>query len=212
MRIVFLLLSLLCVSWVSTAYAGFDLGISVGDEGIRGFHLAIGDYYRVPEREVLVVRERRIPDEEIPVVFFLASRARVAPSTIIDLRLSGRSWLDITLHYGLSPEIFYIPVDIKKMGPPYGKAYGYYKNKPKKEWKKMKFSDGDVVDLVNLKFISEHYKYSPEKVIQMRGEGKKFVSINDTAYKEKHGSKEKSKEKFDADKEKHGKGRGKKNH
>lgn len=207
MRKIFLILCLLLIASVNTAYAGLDLGVSIGDEGIRGFYLSVGDYYRVPEREVIVVRERRIPDEEIPVVFFLASRARVAPAAIIDLRLSGRSWMDITIRYGLSPEIFYVPVDIAKIGPPYGKAYGYYKNKPKKEWKKMKFSDSDIVDLVNLRFISEHYKYPPEQVIKMRSEGKKFIVINDYVKKEKKGGKGKSN--GNSGKQGHEKGKGK---
>lgn len=209
MRKMFLILCLLLIASVNTAYAGIDLGVSIGDEGIRSFYLSVGDYYRVPEREVIIVRERRIPDEEIPVVFFMARKARVAPAAIIDLRLSGLSWMDITIRYGLSPEIFYVPVEVAKIGPPYGKAYGYYKNKPKKEWKKMKFSDADIVDLVNLRFISEHYKYPPEQVIRMRSEGKKFIVINDSVIKEKKGGKGKAKDNGDSDKGKHGKGKGK---
>ena len=212
MYIIFLLLSLILLPGVNTADAGFDLGISVGDEGVKSFYLAVGDYYRVPQREVMMIRERHIDDEEIPVVLFLASRIRVAPATIIDMRLAGKSWMDITLRFGLSPEIFYIPVDAAKIGPPYGKAYGYYKTKPKKEWKHMKFSDNDVVDLVNLRFISEHYKCSPEEVIKMRGKGKKFTAINNDIEKEKKGRKEKIKEEKEErkqeKKEKHkGKGR-----
>lgn len=212
MYIIFLLLSLILFPGVNTADAGFDLGVSVGDEGVKSFYLAVGDYYRVPQREVMMIRERHIDDEEIPVVLFLASRIRVAPATIIDLRLAGKSWMDISLRFGLSPEIFYIPVDAAKIGPPYGKAYGYYKTKPKKEWKHMKFSDADVVDLVNLRFVSEHYKYPPEEVIKMRGKGKKFTAINNDIEKEKKGRKEKIKEEKEErkqeKKEKHnGKGR-----
>jgi hypothetical protein len=49
-----------------------DIGVSIGEEGIKGFYFAISKYFRVPEREVVVIRERRIPDEEIPVVLFIA--------------------------------------------------------------------------------------------------------------------------------------------
>ncbi|MDH5202568.1 MAG: hypothetical protein OEW69_04855 [Nitrospirota bacterium] len=198
MRVLFIFLSLIILSHSSPipeAEASVDLGISIGDEGLRGFYLAVGDYYRVPQREVIILRERGIPYEEIPVVFFIAGRARVAPEVVIDLRLRGMSLMDITLHFGLGPEIYYMPV---RVGPPYGKAYGYYMNKPKKEWRKVVFKDADIVNLVNLKFISEHYKYSPKEVIKMREKGKNFVVINDEI---KKGKKEHKVKEKDLDKE-----------
>jgi hypothetical protein len=156
-----------------------DIGVSVGPEGLKNFYFSIQEYFRVPEREVVVVRERKIPDEEIPVVFFIAQRARILPAAVIDLRMAGKTWMDITLHYGLSPEIFYVPVKVEVKGPPYGKAYGYYKNKPRKEWGKIRLVDADIVNFVNLKFVSEHHRHSPEEVIRMRSGGKHFVVVDD---------------------------------
>lgn len=186
-RVIFpLVVFIMAFSYPAPARAGFDAGVSIGEEGIESFYLSVGEYYSVPQREVIVVRERRIPDDEIPVVLFLARRAGVASGVIMDLRLGGKSWLDITLRYGYTPEIFYVPV---KAGPPYGKAYGYHMKKPRKAWKKLALTDVEVVDLVNLKFISEHYGYSAEEVIKMRRGGKGFVSINYEAKKAKKGKK-----------------------
>jgi hypothetical protein len=170
------LISLIGISPNSEA-TNVDVGVSVSDKGLRGFYLSVGDYYRVPYREVVVIRERGIIYEEVPVVLFIAGRARVAPEVIVDLRLRGRTWMDIILHFGLSPEIFYVPVRAVP-GPPYGKAYGYYKNKPKKEWKSIVLDDDDIVNLVNLRFISKHYGHNPDNIIQMRGKGKSFIDIN----------------------------------
>ncbi len=192
MHVLIIILAFIIFSPVCAAEASVDLGVSIGEEGLRGFYLAVGNYYGVPEREVVVVRDRHIPDEEIPVVFFLAQRAHVRPSAIIDLRLAGRSWLDISLHFGFGPEIFYVPVrETVVIGPPYGKAYGYYKKKPKKQWRTIVLSDADVVNLVNLRFISDHYRYEPEKVMKLRKGGKNFVVINDEVIKGKKGGKEK---------------------
>lgn len=210
MHIVFILLTLIFLFPPSNSEATVNLGISIGDEGLRGFYLAVGDYYRVPEREVIIVRERHMPDEEIPVVFFIAKMARVKPATIIDLRLVGKTWMNIVLHFGLSPEIFYVPVrEGVVVGPPYGKAYGYYKKKPRKEWKAIVLGDDDVVNLVNLRFISEYYRYEPERVIRLREGGKNFIVINKEVEKEKKAGKEKVKEKEEGRKEKT-KGKGKK--
>ena len=201
---------------------GVSTGISISNGELRSFYLAIGDYYRVPESRVVYVKQQyRIPDEEIPVVFFLASRAHVDPQVIIDLRLRQRmSWLDITFHYGLTPEIFYVPV--KRVGPPYGKAYGHYK-KHGKDYRKVRLVDADVVNLVNLRFISEYHGVAAEVVMDRRGKGERFVVINDHYYKEKgkkhHGDdkgkgkdrddKWDKKDKHDKDDKHRGKGNGK---
>lgn len=172
-----------------------DLGISVVDGKLRSFYLAVSDYYRVPGREVVATKERyRLRDEELPVIYFLAARVRVDPSVIVDLRIQGMSWLDVTFHYGLTPEIYYVPVTVKKVGPPYGKAYGYYeKYRPNKEWKKIILSDYEVIDLVNLRFISEHYHLKPEVVMEMRSRGKNFLTINEESTKGKQAKATKNK-------------------
>lgn len=182
---VMLIMSIFCLSTSSVhAQSRLDIGATITDEGLRGFYLSVGDYFRVPEREVVVVHDRGIPYYESPVVFYLASMAHVSPGVIMDLRLSGRSWMDITLRFGLSPEIFYVPVQIDP-GPPYGRAYGYYKKRPRKEWNRIRLSDDDVVNLVNLRFTSEHHGYRSDDVMRMRSSGKNFMSIHDDIRKEK---------------------------
>ena len=114
--IVPLFITVFCLSAIP-AGAEINAGISIGEDGINGFYLAIGEHYRVPEKEITVVRERKIPNEEMPVVFFLAGRAGVAPEAIIKLRLSGKSWMDITFGFGLNAESFYVPVTVDP-GPP----------------------------------------------------------------------------------------------
>lgn len=157
-----------------------DFGISIADGELRSFYLGISSHYRIPPRDVVAAKERyRFRDEELPVVYFLAARARVKPSVIIGLRMGQMSWFDISLRFGLSPEIFFIPLNVEKVGPPYGKAYGYYKKyRPQKAWKKIVLTDREVVDLVNLRFISESQNIPPGQVIEMRGKGRSFVNIN----------------------------------
>lgn len=148
------------------------------------FHLDIRDYFNVPEPEIIKISDRHIPDEQIPVVLFLASMASVPPPAIIDLRQAGKTWMDICRHFSLAPDIFYVPVKEGVTGPPFGKAYGHFKNKPKKEWKKIVLDDDDVINLVNLRFISDFHKFPPEDIIRMRSEGKNYITINERFRKE----------------------------
>ena len=166
---------LIAASPPSFAGTPLNVGVSGGDEGIRSFRLSIGEYYHVPEREVVGVHERGINEEELPVVFFIAQRAHVSPKAVVALRLTGMKLMDITLHYGLSPEIYYVPL---RQAPPYGHAYRYYKKHPKGSWQRDDLRDADIVNQVNLKFISEHHRYAPEKVMKYRAQGKSFTTID----------------------------------
>lgn len=183
-KIIVILAALMFMVPVGASAQNVSTGISISNGELRSFYLAVGDYYRVPESRVTYVKQHyRIHDEELPVVFFLASRAHVDPSVIIDLRYRQRmSWLNITFHYGLTPEIYYVPA--KHAGPPYGKAYGHYK-KHGKDYKHVRLADADVVNLVNLRFMSEYHGVAAEVVMDRRGKGEKFVAMNDHYYREK---------------------------
>ncbi len=161
-----------------TAWADIGSGLTIGEDGIKEFHLSIGSHFGVEERAIVAFR-KDIPDNELPVVFRLASKAKVSPSAIVALRRQKKSWLDVTLHFGLSPEIFHVPVT-KVPGPPYGRAYGYFKNKPKSEWGKIKLNDDEIVHLVNVKFLSSYHHRSPDDVLRMNPAGRSFVKLHGT--------------------------------
>lgn len=154
------------------AQTAFSVSAHIGD-----FHVAVANYYHVPEREVIVIRERRIPDDEIPVALFIARHAGVPWTRVVDMRLRGASWWDISVRLGVSPDVYYIPVAVSP-GPPYGRALGHYKKKHKKEWRTIVLTDADVVNLVELRFLSEHYRVAPERIIELRGKDRDFVAIH----------------------------------
>jgi hypothetical protein len=162
---------------ISPSFAGtrFSLSVSGDDDGIEGFHLSISEHYRVPRQEVLLVNRQGIPHEELPVVFFLAGRAHVNPNTVVLLRRSGMSWMDITLHFGLCPDIYYVPV--KYVHQYHGHAYGHYRDHPN-TWKNLRLRDRDIVSQVNLIFISKDRGCSLERIMKQRSEGRRFTEIH----------------------------------
>jgi hypothetical protein len=191
----------------AAAQTAFSVSAHIGD-----FHVAVANYYHVPEREVIVIRERRIPDDEIPVALFIARHAGVPWTRVVDLRLRGDSWWDISVRFGLAPDVYYVPV-VVDAGPPYGRALGHYKKKNRKEWRTIVLSDADVVNLVHLRFLSEHYRVPPERIIELRGRDRDFVAVHaevrgrgkDDDRREARSSREDS-----SSKSKGGRGRGKK--
>lgn len=160
-----------------TTQAEVRVGLSVDNDGLKSFHLAIGEFYLTYDKEIEAVRKLNIPDEELPLVFFFANQTGVGKDKIIRLRLGGKSWMDICFQFGYTAELFYVPVK-SNPGPPYGKAYGHFKNKNKKKWNEIRLSDAEIINFVNLKFMSEHYGYSPDEIIKMRAKGKSFIAIN----------------------------------
>jgi hypothetical protein len=167
--------------------AQLDLGLSVSDGRLRSFCLAVGDHYHVAPTLVVDYRSRfHLLDEELPVVFFLAARAHVAPRAVVDLRLRKTSWFAIALHFGLSPEIFFVPVGLERVGPPYGNAYGYYRKRGHAgDWRGFALRDAEVVDLVNLRFLAEYHGVPADTIIGWRGQGRSFLAIHDEAARAK---------------------------
>lgn len=151
----------------------YDVGISGSDRGISGFSLSIGDYYRVPAREIIAI-ERTIPSNETSVVYFLSQRSHRHPHYITDMRLRGMSWWDITIRLGLDPHTLYVVNTHRHSGPPYGRAYGYHDGR-----KSYRLQDRDIVELVNVRFLSSYYHVSPDEIIDRRNKGQRYIHIDD---------------------------------
>ncbi|UCC81243.1 MAG: hypothetical protein JSW64_07775 [Candidatus Zixiibacteriota bacterium] len=207
-----LLLPILLVSFTALdSRADVNVGITADRDGIKEFHLSIGAHYGVKEREIEKVRARSLPDDEMAVVFFLSSRTGISPIVLVDLRLGGMTWMEITFRYGLTAELYYVKF-ASDPGPPYGNAWGHYKKTPRKKWGKIRLADDDIVNLVNLRFLAEKHQCSAEKIVKMRKQGKSFASMHGEFKKEKEAkNKKKAVAKKDADdKAKGKKGKGKK--
>ena len=140
----------LCMSTLSHA-AQVQARADFSGDGLRSFYFAVGNYYQFPEHQVDLVRDRALPPDEVPVAFLVAQRAGVSPIVVVDLRRRGMTWSDIALHFHFRPDIYYF-----RDGPPYGKAYGYWKSHPPR--------DVEVIDAVNIHFLSEYHHVAPDLI------------------------------------------------
>lgn len=162
----------------ATAFAG-DLGPL---EPLADFHRAVHESLGLPEPLIVRLLEAGTPDVELPVVGFLAGQLGQTPERIAELHRGGLSFLDITLRFGGGPQIFYVPFE-RDPGPPYGKAWGYYKKTPRAQWGTIRLSDREIVDLVNLRVARDYYRVPVERVIEVRKShgdyGKVFRALAD---------------------------------
>jgi hypothetical protein len=163
----------LAIVFAAPAFSGLSVDIRV----------ALGDFYRRPQREIVVLEERRVPPDEMPVVLFIAGRAGVDPFEVWEHRRSGLGWARIAAHYRLGAEVFYVPISVDP-GPPYGRAYGYYRRYPRGDWHRIRLEDDDIVALVNLRFYSEHYRLPPDRIVVWHREGGPFYRVVEVADRE----------------------------
>lgn len=164
--------------------ADVSVSIAVSDGELREFHAAIGAHFHVSDADLVVIRKRNIPDDELPVVFLVAGRARVAPGVIVDLRLRGWSWMQVCAHFRLTAEIFRVEVS-KPYGPPYGHAYGYFKERKREEWASIRLTDGEAIHLANVRFLAEHHGCSADVVLYAYKAGEGFARLHAKVREEK---------------------------
>ena len=173
----------------STARAGVDVSFGVnapiGDDGNLFFSISS----RYFDREPRVVNDwgRRFSNpDDLAVFLYLSSRTRIAPEAIFSYRRNGLSWYDIGVRIGVPVDVWYVPVE-RDPGPPYGRAYGYWRKHQRDPHYVVRLSDRDVRDLVCVRMAHEYYGVSPEVAMDWRRDGRDVRSIMTREYRTRHG-------------------------
>ena len=147
----------------------------IADESKDTLHIALRDYFKVTEDQVESLSKTPLPDDDLPIVFFIAQRASVDPNSVMVVWSSGLNWTQTAHHFGLNPWIFFISIQGDLKNTPYLKPYHFFKDRDNR----VRLSDDDMINLVNLKFIAEQYNRDPREIVQLRTQGKSFRDIND---------------------------------
>ena len=143
---------------------------------------AVTGYYDVSTEAVTAAVEAGIPNEELPVLFCVATKAKVNPQGLIASRTGGQSWMSIATSNGLTANDFYVQVDGKVIGAQYGQTYAKFKGLKRSEFGQIQLTDADIVHLVNLRLIYHHYNYSQHLVMTWISEGTSFLEVNHMVY------------------------------
>ena len=155
-------------------------------EPIADAHRALHHSLGLPEPTVVRLLERGVPEPELPAVGLIAHHARVPVARVADLRLSGLPFHDVALRVGVGPEVFYVPYAVDP-GPPYGKAWGYYKKHPRARWSAIRLSDAAIIDSSNVLLLNRAYAVPVTRIAELRRGGRSFAAIHHDFYAEKHG-------------------------
>jgi hypothetical protein len=170
------MLALLLSMLAAQAGAETAVQVRVGSPSLElGFLFT--DYYGLsPERTrscALVLDE-----DDLLVALHLERASGVDFEIIARWRRDGASWDDITRRCRRDCGVYYValPADAR-LGPPYGRAHGYWRKHPKGD---LRLSDDEIHSLVLLSALSEHSGLAPLEVARgrARGESPKEISAH----------------------------------
>lgn len=153
---------------VARAGVDVDLGASIplGDNG----HLFVNIASRCYDMEPQVVQHWAVrydnPDD-LAVALFLSNSSHRSPDVIFALRHQGLSWWDVGLRVGVPVDAWYVPVQ-RDPGPPYGRAYGYWRKHQQNPKYIVVLKDADARNLVALRMAHDYYGVPPDQAMTWR--------------------------------------------
>jgi hypothetical protein len=135
-------------------------------------HLTVARYG--PERpalEPLLPRLRNL-EEDLPVALYLAHRSYTPLADIVALRARGFSWSVIFTKAEVPVAVLFRGIK-ENPGPPYGKAWGYWRKNPKS----VRLSDAEITGLVQIQIGARWARMSRLEMARARGQGKKVPAL-----------------------------------
>ena len=151
------------------------LEAQVPDPGaVASYYNAVGEYFRVPSNEIMILSEWRLAAEEIPVVLYTAGQGGISPEAVVALRRAGHSWPAVASRYGLNAANFHVPLEGSSGS--LTRVYQAYGSRPRAEWSAIDLLNEDVVGLVNLRVLSGVFQVSPDVVLQARERAGSWVA------------------------------------
>lgn len=128
--------------------------------------------------------QSRITPDDFQVAVFLSRQSGWTVPAIWNLRNRGTDWSAVAVRCGV-PWDTIIVRPARDYGPPYGKAWGYWKKHG--DARGFRLTDLEFVDMVRVHTLSRATGLTPDQVIVgMRG-GKPYQKWAGQVYREKHG-------------------------
>jgi len=164
----------------------FGGNFPVGDDGNLFFSIS-SRYFGRPMPVVDSWGSRFQNPDDLAVFLHICSQTRTSPEVVFSYRKQGMSWFNVGLRVGVPVDTWYVPVAVEP-GPPYGKAYGYWRKHKKDPHYAVKLSDRQCRDLVAVRMAHDYYGVSPQVAMDWRRDGTKVNVIMTREYRTRHES------------------------
>ena len=151
---------------------------AISEESYKEYYEELAIHFQVDSVIINGLRELNIADEEIPVALLIGKKTGKAPQEIANMKLAGKSWMETVNELSLQSEIFYFLLVGEVKSKTYAPIFEKYKSTPEKKWDQLELTDGEIINMVNLRFIYTYHDYSVFEVMAMRDLGESFLQIN----------------------------------
>ncbi len=162
----FLAAAMICLcAGALPARAGTSVQVQVGGSGFEYGFLYEG-YYDVEPR-VVESCTAWMSEPDVVVALHLARLSAVELDLLIGWRRQGLSWYDITRRCNLDTRAYYVQLP-EDPGPPYGRAWGYWRKHPGQA---LLLSDEEIRSLAALRAMSDYTGRPAGEILQLRRDG-----------------------------------------
>jgi hypothetical protein len=152
------------------AFYDASLALQISDDA-RFFLNVTNRYYGSSQQAVTVLNRCPNPGADFPVVMFLAQVSGRRPDAVLSLRLKRIPWSEVMVRLQVPPDRLFAGLD-RDPGPPYGHAWGHWKEH-KRRGAKEPYTIDDVMvqDLVRLQVASGALRVNPFSIVAERQRG-----------------------------------------
>ena len=116
-------LALAAFPMTTSAQARVNFGIEFDTRPVNRYYVSLGESYDVPYGDICQMHDAGVADGDMPTILYIYTHSQYSLRQIYSLRLRGATWENLSNWCG-------VPVYRDRGGPPYGNAYGYYRNGP----------------------------------------------------------------------------------
>jgi hypothetical protein len=174
---------------LAPAHAGLDidLGASVRLNDNTDIYFAVSSRYFGEDR--LVVERfgvRYGSPDDLAVALFIARHSGQSQAAIYRLRRQGLTWWDISVRLGVPADVWFVRVE-RDPGPPYGKAWGYWKKRGKDRPKTIVLTDDECRGFVAVRLVHEYYGVPVETAVEWRNTSRDLKVLISDEYRQRHG-------------------------
>lgn len=138
---------------------------------------AVREFFSVPAIEIEILRDSKLPADEIPVVLFFAERAGVSPEALVGLRRSGSDWNTLSVRYGVGADAYHVPVPESSNAGPLAALYEAYRSTPPTQWGGIRLRAEDIVVLVNVRVLAQTLGIQPAAILEQANPATTFVEL-----------------------------------
>lgn len=139
--------------------------------------------YPAPREQVeAVFRQMSTPDQDYPVLAFIAHRAGVDIRRVWEYRQAKHSWSEVMSHFDVSPNALFVGELPHEPAPPYGKAWGHWR-KNQSEMKTRQVKDDDVRFWVGIRTVAMYSGVSPAIALERHEAGERIPHIAGAHYR-----------------------------